>query len=153
MRSVFNTPFEISLRVLLILCVNETSPITLDMITAIDFLAVYARSFGLADENLHGDSVFSFSEFATRRELVQEALRALVLDGLVHVLKQGNGFHYSICSEGRMFCESLTTDYAFEYRDMARTAFVYVTGKTERDVMTFINQCSTMSLGRGVRNG
>ena len=78
MNNIFNTSFEISLRVLLTL---ESAPLqwwTADLIAASDFITVYSGDFDIASENLHGVNSFKYSEFALRREMVKEALKALV---------------------------------------------------------------------------
>ena len=56
MTNVFNTTFELSLRVLLTLDSSNNSPRTVDIITALDFITVYGKDFGISDENLHGDN-------------------------------------------------------------------------------------------------
>ena len=47
MTNVFNTTFELSLRVLLALESSIDRPQTVDMITAIDFITVYGKDFGI----------------------------------------------------------------------------------------------------------
>lgn len=78
MNNVFNTTFEVSLRVLLTLEVSEDK-LSADMIAVSDFITVYGRDFGISSENLHGDNSYRFGEFGIRRELVKEAVKSLVL--------------------------------------------------------------------------
>lgn len=151
--NVFNTPFEISLRVLLTLTVNETQTKTADMIAAADFITVYGQAFGLADENLNGDNAFNFSEFASRRELVQKALRLLVLDGLVIVSKKRDGFRYRISSSGKAYRDRFNNDYADEYFATARAVNELIGTKSEKEILKLINRQSAMSLQRGGQNG
>lgn len=153
MENVFNTTFEISLRVLLTLSVDETQTKTADMIAAADFMTVYGQAFGLADENLNGDNAFNFSEFASRRELVQKALRLLVLDGLVIVSRKHDGFKYGISTNGKVYCVRFNSDYADEYFATARAVHELIGSKSEREVLAMINRRSTMSLQRGGQNG
>lgn len=153
MENVFNTTFEISLRVLLTLSVDETQTKTSDMIAAADFITVYGQAFGLADENLNGDNAFNFSEFASRRELVQKALRVLVLDGLVIVSKKHDGFRYGISKNGKVYCVRFNNDYADEYFATARAVSELIGSKSEREILAMINRRSTMSLQRGGQNG
>ena len=96
MSNVFNTSFETSLRVLLTLEAAGEQSETSDIIAAADFITIYGRDFSIADENLHGDNNFKFSEFALLRELVNKAVKRLVVDGLINVSsKNNNGFSYS----------------------------------------------------------
>lgn len=154
MENVFNTPFEISLRILLTLSVEGNRALTVDMIAAADFITVYGRAFGIADENLNGDNAFNFSEFASRRELVQKAIKLLVLDGLATVSKHRDGFRYGISESGKSYCARLDNDYADEYCASARTvAREFVGAKSEREVLALINRHSTMVLQRVGQNG
>ena len=94
--NIFNTSFEISLRVLLTL---ESSPLqwwTADLIAASDFITVYSVDCIIATENLHGVNSFKYSEFALRREMVKEALKALVARNLADVKLDRDGFVYTL---------------------------------------------------------
>jgi hypothetical protein len=61
-----------------------------------DFITAYGKDFGIADESLHGDNNFKFSEFTVRRDTVNKALKKLVLDGLVNVSGRQTGFVYAV---------------------------------------------------------
>lgn len=82
MNNVFNTPFEVSLRILFTLDIASRK-MSVDLIAVSDFITVYGRDFGISDDNLHGDNSYRFGEFGVRRELVKEALKSLVLDALI----------------------------------------------------------------------
>ena len=114
------TSFEMSLRVLLLLDVSDGQNMTANMIAAYDFIAVYGADFGLLDENLHGDGVFRFSEFASRGELTQNAMKELVLKRFVNVAATKHGFAYTLSAEGRIVSRKMQSDYAEEYRIAAR---------------------------------
>ena len=83
MKRVLGTSFEMSLRVALLLDESEERDLSVGIIAALDFITIYANDFELAESNLHGNSKYRFGEFASRRELAREALRKLVLDGIV----------------------------------------------------------------------
>ena len=63
---LFNTPFELSLHVVLLLDVANAG-ITLDRIAAYDFMAIYCEDFGVADKSLNGENGFAFSELRKRK--------------------------------------------------------------------------------------
>lgn len=97
MNKLFNTVFENSLRVIILLDVFDM-PQTIDMLYAIDFMAQYGATFGVSEYELNGNNPFRFSEFAARREIIKEALRQLVLKGLVKPLGMTKGMAYVIFS-------------------------------------------------------
>lgn len=78
MKDIFNTPFEASLRILIILNVIHTR-LSVDRITAMDFISTYGKDFGVSEHNLHGDNNFRFSEYASKRKIISEAIKSLVL--------------------------------------------------------------------------
>jgi hypothetical protein len=153
MKNVFNTTFEISLRVLLTLEASNGKPLTADMVTALEFTAVYGRDFGLSDSNLHGENDFKFGEIALRRVLTKEAIKDMVLDGLLEVESSRDGFLYRLSERGKQNATNLSSDYADTYRSMAKLAHAYLQGKSEREVLRQINKRSVLSVKRGEVNG
>lgn len=152
MNRVFNTTFEVSMRVLLLLFVDGR-PKTSDMIAAIDFLTVYGKSFGITDTNLHGENAYKYGEFANRRRIVKQALKTLVVDGKVDVYEKDGGFHFAINDAGETFCALLTSAYAEEYMQTAKLVLAYIGNKTERALIMEINKQSTMTLKAGGYDG
>ena len=71
MQELFNSTFEVSLRLMLLLSTTGDIPMTVDRIAAYDVMTIYSRDFGLSDEVLHGDNEFGLSEFASRRNKTQ----------------------------------------------------------------------------------
>ncbi len=68
MNNIFNTSFEVSLRILIILNTVQTR-LSIDRITALDFIAIYGKDFGVSEYNLHGDNDYRFSEYRLYAEL------------------------------------------------------------------------------------
>lgn len=137
MDRLFNSTFENSLRLLILLDEYEM-PQTLDMLYAVDFMTLYSEPFGISDHNLQGDNDLKFSEFASHRELVKEALKELVLNGTAEAVGYKNGLSYVITTEGEDYCKSLTSDYAREYRKNAHEVVKATEGRSERDLIAAI---------------
>lgn len=117
MNKIFNTTFESSLRILLLLSVSEDEQMTLDRIADYDFITIYSKYFGISDMALHGENEFGLSEFAARRGMMQSTMKSLVLDGLVSVKRRLNGFQYSISSHGKGYHSYLNTVVALAFRN------------------------------------
>lgn len=146
MSKIFNTIFEVSIRLLLMLSIDESSSRTIDNLTLADFITNYSKEFGIADINLHGDNEFSFSEMALRRTSAQEAIKTLVLDGLVIIHQSENGFKYSISPKGITFCQTLTSVYAQEYRTYAEKTNNFMESKTEPELLAMISKRAATAL-------
>lgn len=145
---VFNTTFEVSMRLLLALSIIGTCERTIDNLVTVDFITNYSKEFDLSKNNLHGNNEFSFAEFSTRRALARDALKSLVLQDMIHVSQKENGFHYFITERGQIFCNSLTSDYANEYRKIAIKANEYMQAKTEKELLGLISREASKSLKR-----
>ncbi len=148
MDRLFNSIFENSLR-LLILLDEYDMPKSLDMLYAIDFMTLYGASFGITDQNLNGDNDYKFSVFASYRESIQEALKALVLNGTVQAVSYNEGLAYIITPEGEDFCQSLSSDYAKEYREAAQAVIKTVGKRSERAIIDAIYKLSAKSFQGG----
>ena len=148
MAKLFNSSFELSLRIMLLLSESGVAGMTIDRILAYDFIAIYSRFFGLSETSLHGNNDFGFSEFATRRNLIQNALKSLVLGGMVYVLRKDDGFHYSINKNGKAFCSKLTVEYATAYSILAKKVMEKYDSMNEVELLSVINKESTKALRR-----
>lgn len=148
MTKLFNSTFEVSLRIIMLLSAIAGTEMTIDRIVAYDFMSVYGRYFGLSDENLHGDNNYGFSEFSTRRTVVQDALKTLVTDGLIKASRHDVGFCYEVSQSGRKFAKNQKTDYAAEYCRIVKATHKKYKSKSEVELMTAISNKSTEALRR-----
>ena len=105
----------------------------------------------MSESDLNGDNQYKFSEFASRREIVRQALKQLVLDGLVWPDNSDAGILYSITDAGREYSATLESEYAEEYRSTARRIVEMVSDVSERTIIDKINKMSAESLRKGAR--
>lgn len=82
MNELFNSPFELSLRVLIILNTAQLR-LTIDKIVAYDFISTYSSDFGISESNLHGNNSYRFSEYTTKRIIITQSIKNLVLEGFI----------------------------------------------------------------------
>lgn len=144
---LFNTPFEISLHVVMLLDAVDTK-ITLDRIAAYDFIAIYCEDFEIADESLNGENGFSFSEFSTRRNVTKNAIKDLVIDGLTTVIDGETGILYSISESGKKMSEGFQSEYAIRYKEQIRLVATKYNDCSDVQLFDMINKQSTKSLRR-----
>mgnify|MGYP006887519229 FL=1 len=123
-------------------------PMSVDRIAAYDVMTIYSRDFGLSDEVLHGDNEFGLSEFASRRSKTQAALKELVLSGSVKAITTDKGFCYQITPVGKSVAEKMVTQYATNYKRLARVTVERYHSMTDMDIMATINTTSEESLRR-----
>ncbi|MBP3805702.1 MAG: hypothetical protein J6I76_17745 [Oribacterium sp.] len=121
MHNLFNSTFEVELRILCLLASGRKTQLNLEKIISLDFIVCYAECFQLPFRNLHGNNASMYGELANRRELCEEAIKALVTDGLVDVTIDA-GYLYSISASGRKYTKKLKSEYAIQYQQIAAEA-------------------------------
>lgn len=122
MNRFFNTPFEMQLRILMLLINCPFDKMDKYQFVCYDFICCYGKDYGVSESNLHGNSAYKFGEIASRKELVDMAIKELVTRGLVDVT-QDNGFKYQINDNGINFIDSLDNVYGENYISTAEGAF------------------------------
>jgi hypothetical protein len=132
MNSLFNSTFEMELRVLLLLSQTRRA-LSKEEIVDFDFITIYSADYGIGEENLHGENRFKFGEFASRNEAVTEALKETVTNGLVSV-KAAKGFYYCISQSGLEYVNSLENAYSVEYRETARKVLQQYANYSEDEI-------------------
>lgn len=145
MIKVFNSRFENSLRMILLLYIYSGAK-DLESLYITDFLTVYGKDFEITLENLNGDNDYKYSELQSRKLACRQALRELVLNGLVIPVKDQSGILYDITDAGKEYAEDLKSEYAMEYKVNAEKAIRYVENYTSRQVLVMLNKLSTESL-------
>ena len=146
MDKLFNTTFEISLRVMLVLNAS-LEQLSIGKITAFDFIANYGIDFAVSESNLHGNNRMRFSEYATRREIVGQAIKSLVLLGYVAPRYGKDGFSYSLTDEGKLFCQELNDEYATKYSTGMNKVLSQYANNSEVELVNKINQRAITMLG------
>ena len=143
---IFNSTFEVKLRILLLLSQTKR-PLYKEEIVNMDFITIYSADFGIGEENLHGDNKYKYGEFASRHELVWEALKQLVVDGLITVITNG-GFSYKISEEGLKYVNSMESAYSVQYRETAREVYQKYSNYSEKEISAEIDKKAIESARR-----
>lgn len=115
---VFNTTFEVSMRVLILLDIYK-SPLDEDQIIYLDFFTIYSKNYAIGNENLNGDSEFMLNQFTAQRTLIRDSIKELVLSGHINVTNTKKGFVYSINNKGLKLCTNMNTNYSVTYKENA----------------------------------
>lgn len=138
--SLFNTPFEVALR-LLVLMDKYGEPASINLLTSLDLLCTYGKSYGITNTNLHGDNSYCFNEVSSRLSFVTGAIKYLVTHDYAKV-HTDKGFRYSISSSGLLLLDTLESQYIEDYEKEATVVIECVKDKTEFEINKFINEKS-----------
>ena len=134
---IYNTNFEISMRILLLLN-SFDYPLDLEEIKTIDILSTYSKQYGISDVNLHGDSTYSVSEISARHELINAALKHLTIQGQIKMISTEQGFVYEITDIGKTICNKMTSDYSKEYRNSVLSTKLFISDKSKKEIRNLI---------------
>ncbi len=100
--SLFNTPFEMALRILILLSSSGEKTLSITQLTCLDFICCYTEDFNLPFKNLHGINSCKFGELVNRRILVQEAIKFLAFKGMIDII-MNQGYFFRILPSGLEF--------------------------------------------------
>ena len=142
---LFNTPFELSLHVVLLLDVADAG-LTLDRIAAYDFIAIYCEDFGIAEKPLNGQNGFAYSEFSSRRNLIRAAIKQLVLDGLIVVSNDKTGILYLVSECGKRMSSGFQSEYATKYKELMKLVVGKYKSISDVQLFSIISKQSTKSI-------
>lgn len=134
MTQIFNSRFEISLRILLILNFYNFA-LSEDYIVAIDLFNTYGKMYEFTDNNLHGNNELGYSEISTRKTLFKSAFKFLIKKALIAPGETDKGFTYRITNEGMELARKLTSDYANEYRSEMEKIFSKTRNLSEFEII------------------
>lgn len=147
MNKIFNTTFENSLRLLIILnSVNKA--LDSDFLATIDFMSIYNKTLNIGEKDLNGQNSFAFCEYTTRRKIIKQAIKELVLKNLIDVIQMAKGFCYKINNNGRDVVNSFNTNYAKEYSKSIVYTLKFAKGKNVKSLLSFINEKANQSGGQ-----
>ena len=143
---LFNSSFELSLRVLIILDAANAR-LSIDKIVAYDFISTYSFDFGISESNLHGNNNYRFSEYTTKRIIITQSIKNLVLEGFVLPHCNKGGFSYSISPAGKKFCSSLNDDYADDFTQIVQQTVDKFSNHSDRALIQTINSHALKMFG------
>ena len=146
--SVFNSTFEIELRILLLLSAARKRAYAIERIVALDFITCYASNFQMPYLNPQGDNQFMFAELASRRERIRDAIKSLVTQGLIEV-SLDQGYTFSISDAGNGFVRKLKSEYAVQYKKIAADAIKQFKSYSDLELDRMINDSAVKAVRGG----
>ncbi|WP_341869213.1 ABC-three component system middle component 2 [Ligilactobacillus ubinensis] len=143
---LFNSRFELALRILLILGQKESA--SLDQLLVFDFITTYASSFNLSKNNLHGDNAFNYSEIASRRSVLDKGISLLRMYNLLDINYSGrNGYEYHLTDLGYSIEAQLDDQYADDYRQVLSKVIGKYSRFSSKELMKLIDSNLMKELG------
>lgn len=114
-KDLFNSPYEMGLRILMLLSANKNVSFSLERIVDIDFISCYSEEFKISKFSLHGENRYMYGELLNRKLLAREAIKNLVKNGFIDVIVN-RCYRYQISKTGYIYSDSFESDYAKDYK-------------------------------------
>lgn len=118
---------------------------TFEQITALDFIISYGEYFDVSSYSLNGKNDFAFSELSTRRSKIGEAVKSLVLKGIILVIQSKKGITYQLSEMGKEKSQRLHSEYAIEYKKIAKRAINKYSTYSDLKLLNEVNDKATCS--------
>jgi hypothetical protein len=107
---VFNSPFELGIRMVYLLQSLDPSGADLQKLVLLDYAVVYSADLN-GPTSLHTPIPFRGAELLSRRELIEQGLYLMSTRGLVAASWDEDGITYRAGEASRAMTSSLTSDY------------------------------------------
>jgi hypothetical protein len=119
--SVFNSPFELGLRMVYLLSAIRPAGADLQKLVLLDYAIVYSGDLD-GPESLHTPVPYRGSELLSRRELIEQGLYLMSTRGLVDAKIDETGITYLAGPAALILVGSLTSKYFLQLEDRCKWA-------------------------------
>ena len=119
--AVFNSPFELGLRMVYLLAALAPTGADLQKLVLLDYAIVYSGDLGGPD-SLHTPVPYRGGELLSRRELIEQGLYLMSSRGLVDARMDAQGITYFAGTAARTMTGALTASYFHALEQRCRWA-------------------------------
>ncbi|MGV9196381.1 ABC-three component system middle component 2 [Arcanobacterium canis] len=140
MNNIFNTPLAMATRAAIILAARPNKKRDEKWITVIDLLATHAKTYGLADFNLHGDVQKPSTELAARTHHMRAGIKFAVTKGLLTPVADECSYQLQISELGKQFLQRMDAAYVGDYEFVLTTVLPFVDTRSYEEVIAFVTQ-------------
>lgn len=139
-KSLYNTPFELGLRMVYLLFALRPHGADLQKLVMLDYAIVYSNDIG-GPESLHTPVPFRNSELFSRRERIEQGLYLMSTRGLVDIQITADGLNYIAGPSSYTMVGSLSSKYWRELESRCRWAAIRFGEMSTREMQDlFTNQ-------------
>lgn len=111
MNSVFNTPFELGIRMVHLLRALHPAKSDLQRLMYLDYAVIYSGDVG-GPESLHTPVPLRGAEYTSRRQVIEHGLCLMTIHSFVDVVACEMGILYGLGENGLALIELLGGDYS-----------------------------------------
>jgi hypothetical protein len=138
--SIFNSPFELGIRMVFLLCALRPRMADLQKLVLLDYATVYSGDLGGPD-SLHTPIPYRGNELLSRRSLIEQGLHLMSTRGLIDAKFDEQGVSYFAGKNALALVGSVSAPYFVELDERCRWA---VSQFAELDSITLTQEFSDM---------
>ncbi|SFF07224.1 hypothetical protein SAMN05428981_11445 [Bacillus sp. OV194] len=138
----FNSPFEVGLRMLIILAVTPVIKSDLQRLIYYDYLVLHTNDVGVVGSptSIHPDTPHRSGEIIVRRQVMQEGLKLMNSKNLINIIYDENGISYSSSQLTQTFLDLFESDYYKKLQKNASWVTSYFSEYTEIEIKDFVEK-------------
>lgn len=108
---LFNTPLEISLRLLVLLSKSKSTHFDLDRLVIFDYLILHGNDIDKTQKSLHPALPHRGKEVILKRKSIKKGIDILLSRGLISQIHSKDGIYYCSNQNTILFVELLESEY------------------------------------------
>ncbi|MEC3757461.1 hypothetical protein P9160_08805 [Bacillus halotolerans] len=138
----FNSPFEVGLRMLIILAVTPQEKFDLQRLIYYDYLVLHTNDVGVESSpvSIHPDTPNRSGEIIVRRQVMQQGLKLMNSKNLLIIIYDENGISYSSSVLTQPFLDLFESDYYRKLKKNALWVTRYFSGYSETELKSFVEK-------------
>lgn len=144
--NLFNTPFEMGVRALLLLETIE-KPITLENLIFLDYMLLHSGDFHNSPESIHADIPYRKGELLVKRVVLLNSLELFLSKGVLIKKFTPNGIYFAQNDLTSAFLNFFKSQYFVQLREIALWIKNSVPNDSEKEMNTYFK--NTFSLDDG----
>jgi hypothetical protein len=143
MSDVFNTPFELGVRMVYLLMALYPRKVDLQRLVYFDYAAIYSADLD-GPESLHTPVPLRGGEYTSRREVIEEGLYLMAQRAFVDVEAGADGISFQLGENGPALVGLIGGDYSSELYKRCRWVASFLGDKDESALESIFGKGGTM---------
>lgn len=137
--SLFNSPYEIGSRALLILA-TINYPLSLEALIFLDYILVHSGDFHNGPVSLHANIPYREGELVVKRKVLNQSLSLFISKGLIHKKFYKNGIYFEKNELTELFISNFKSSYFKKLEDVVEWIRLNVPCENEKNIKKYFKK-------------
>lgn len=137
--SVYNTPMEVGLRIIIILNELNNMPIDINRLIIYDYFVIHGNDFDSSIESLHPPTPYRSGEIIIKRKIIQEGINLMYSKELLDINYTEKGIYFKANELTPAFLNYLNSTYAEDIKKNSILVINKFNSYSDDKINTFVN--------------